>query len=93
MGGVRLVDGTQLSVVTGIDDYSRFCVIAKLVPRATARPVADALLDGLSRHGVPTPLAASPRRVSAGHLPEARRSPVCLIPFQCLLREHWRTDR
>ena len=34
------------------------------------------------------PLAASPRRVIAGHLPEARRSPVCLIPFQCLLREH-----
>lgn len=36
MGGVRLVDGTQLSVVTGIDDHSRFCVIARLVQRATA---------------------------------------------------------
>lgn len=55
MGGVRLSDGTQLSVVTGIDDHSRFWVIAKLVARATARPVCDALLDGLSRHGVPDP--------------------------------------
>jgi hypothetical protein len=26
MGGVRLTDGTGLSVVTGIDDHSRFCV-------------------------------------------------------------------
>jgi len=32
MGGVRLVDGTQLSVVTDIDDHSRFCAIAKLSP-------------------------------------------------------------
>ena len=50
---MRLTDGTQLSVVTGIDDHSRFCVIAKVVARATARPVCDALLEGLSRHGVP----------------------------------------
>jgi transposase len=26
MGGVRLDDGTELKVVTGIDDHSRFCV-------------------------------------------------------------------
>jgi transposase InsO family protein len=47
------MDETQLSVVTGIDDHSRFCVIAKVVARATARSVCDALLEGLSRHGVP----------------------------------------
>lgn len=39
MGGMRLPGGSQLSVVTGIDDHSRFCVIAQLVVRATARPV------------------------------------------------------
>jgi transposase InsO family protein len=53
MGGVRLSNGTQLSAVTGIDDHSRFCVMATLVPRATARPVCDALMQALSRHGVP----------------------------------------
>ncbi len=37
VGGFKLKDGTQLSVVTGIDDHSRYCVIAKLVPRATAK--------------------------------------------------------
>jgi hypothetical protein len=40
MGGVRLSGGTQVSVVTGIDDHSRFCVMAKLVERATANPSA-----------------------------------------------------
>jgi transposase len=53
MGGVRLSNGIQLSVVTGIDDHSRFCVIAKLVERATARPVCDALLEALSTYGIP----------------------------------------
>jgi transposase InsO family protein len=53
MGGVQLADGTSLSVVTGIDDHSRFCVLAKLVPRATAQPVCDALLEALVKHGTP----------------------------------------
>ncbi len=29
MGEVYLADGTKLSVVTGIDDHSRFCVCAR----------------------------------------------------------------
>src|SRR5439155_13567394 len=71
MGGVRLVDGTLLSVVTGIDDHSRFCVIAKVVARATARPVCDALLEGLSRHGVPEQILTDNGKVFTGKL--ARR--------------------
>jgi transposase len=53
VGRIYLSDGTAVSAVTGIDDHSRFCVIAKLVVRATARPVCDALLEGFSRHGIP----------------------------------------
>ena len=53
MGGVRLSNGTRLSVVTGIDDHSPFCVIARLVPRATARPVL-------------TPAAKEPRGAGPG---------------------------
>jgi transposase InsO family protein len=68
MGGVRLTDGTQLSVVTGIDDHSRFCVMAKVVPRATARPVCEALLEGLSRHGVPEQILTDNARVFTGKL-------------------------
>jgi transposase InsO family protein len=53
MGRVHLADGRELKVVTGIDDHSRFVVCAKLVPRATARPVCSALLEALRRHGLP----------------------------------------
>jgi hypothetical protein len=68
MGGVRLVDGTQLSVITGIDDHSRFCVIATLVLRATARPVCDALIEGLHRHGVPEQILTDNAKVFTGKL-------------------------
>jgi hypothetical protein len=68
MGGVRLVDGTQLSVVTGIDDHSRFCVIAKVVARATARPVCDALLEGMSRHGESEQILTDNGKVFTGKL-------------------------
>ena len=53
MGRVHLADGRELKVVTGIDDHSRFVVCAKVVARATARPVCQALAEALARHGVP----------------------------------------
>lgn len=53
MGRVHLADGRECKVVTGIDDHSRFVVCAKVVERATARPVCAALSAALVRHGVP----------------------------------------
>jgi transposase InsO family protein len=53
VGRIYLADGTELSAVTGIDDQSRFCVSARLVVRATARPVCDALAAAMRTHGVP----------------------------------------
>jgi transposase InsO family protein len=53
VGRIHLADGTDLSAVTGIDDHSRFCVCARLVARATARPVCDALAHAMRAHGVP----------------------------------------
>jgi transposase InsO family protein len=53
VGRIFLADGTQLSAVTGVDDHSRFCVCARLVARATARPVCDALAFAMRAHGVP----------------------------------------
>jgi transposase len=40
MGGVVLTDGSELKVVTGVDDHGRFCVAAGLVTRATSKAVA-----------------------------------------------------
>ena len=53
MGGVKLTDGSELKIITGLDDHSRFCVSAFLVSRATARPVCEALALALRRYGVP----------------------------------------
>jgi hypothetical protein len=39
--------------VSGIDDHSRFVVSARVVVRATARPVCDALTRAMRAHGVP----------------------------------------
>jgi transposase InsO family protein len=82
MGGVLLEDGTELKVVTGIDDHSRFCVIAKLVPRATARPVCDALLEGLTAHGIPEQILTDNGKVFTGRL--ARPPAVVAFDRICL---------
>ena len=66
MGGVRLTDGTELKVVTGIDDHSRFCVSAKVVRRATAKPVCDALAEAMRRHGVPDQILTDNGKVFTG---------------------------
>jgi transposase InsO family protein len=56
VGGVMLADGTEAKVVTGVDDHSRFAVIATVVRRATGRAVCLALAEGLSVFGVPEEL-------------------------------------
>lgn len=43
MGGIELSDGSELKVVTGVDDHSRFCVAAGLVRRATSKAVGCSL--------------------------------------------------
>src|SRR5215218_4218689 len=58
VGGVWLVDTAtgmlrEAKVVTGVDDHSRYCVIASVVERATARAVCLALAAALSKYGVP----------------------------------------
>ena len=66
MGGVWLTDGTELKVVTGIDDHSRFCVSAMVVRRATARPTCDALAEAMRRHGVPDQILTDNGKVFTG---------------------------
>ena len=58
VGGVWLVDVAtgvlrEAKVVTGVDDHSRFCVIASVVERATGRAVCLAFAAALARFGVP----------------------------------------
>jgi transposase InsO family protein len=66
MGRVFLADGAEVKVVTGIDDHARFIVSAKVVVRATARPVCQALTEALARHGVPEQILTDNGRVFTG---------------------------
>src|SRR4051812_8225721 len=56
--GPRLVDaGTgevrDGRIVTGLDDHSRYCVLARVVERATGRAVCLAFSEALQRFGAP----------------------------------------
>jgi transposase InsO family protein len=52
-GSLFLADGTECKVVTGIDDHSRYCVIATVVRRATGRAVCAAFAAALRVYGCP----------------------------------------
>jgi transposase InsO family protein len=43
----------EARIVTGVDDHSRFCVMARVVERATGRQVCLAFADALQRFGAP----------------------------------------
>jgi transposase InsO family protein len=66
MGGVLLDDDTELKVVTGIDDHSRFCVAAGLVQRATSKAVCEVFAEALRRYGIPDEVLTDNGKVFTG---------------------------
>ena len=68
LGHIKLASGMRIAVVTGIDDHSRFCVIAKVEARATARPVCEALLEALNTYGIPEQILTDNGKVFTGRL-------------------------
>jgi transposase InsO family protein len=68
MGGIWLADGRELKAVTGIDDHSRFCVMAALVERANARAVCRIFTAALDRYGSPEELLTDNGKVFTGRL-------------------------
>jgi hypothetical protein len=82
--GVRLSDGSRPSVVTGIDDHSRFCVCAKVVARATATPVCEALLEAMENHGWPEAILSDNGKVFTGRFGPGKG----LVRFDRICSEH-----
>jgi transposase InsO family protein len=68
MGGIWLTDGRELKVVTGIDDHSRFCVLAGLVERANARSVCQVFVAALEQYGLPEEVLTDNGKVFTGRL-------------------------
>ena len=54
VGGVPLADGRRCKLVTGIDDHSRFVVIAQVVAVPSGRAVCETFTAAMRRYGVPS---------------------------------------
>ena len=84
VGGIHLADRVEVKCVTGIDDNSRFVVSAMLMPRATARPVCDALLAALRRHGIPEQILTDNGKVFTGRFGPRGSSAEVLFDRICV---------
>jgi transposase len=69
-----LTVGTEVKIVTGIDDHSRFCVLAKAVMRATARPVCWPFVDAMRVYGIPEEVLTRQRQGVHRPVPQAGRA-------------------
>ena len=66
VGGFLLADGTTAKALTGVDDHSRFCVSARLMPRERTQLVCDGFSAALHRFGAPEQVLTDNGRVFTG---------------------------
>jgi transposase InsO family protein len=84
VGGFLLADGTSAKALTGIDDHSRFCVSARLMPRERTQLVCDGFVAAMRAHGVPQQVLTDNGKVFTGKF---ARPPVDVL-FDRLCREN-----
>jgi transposase InsO family protein len=85
-----LAAGTEVKIVTGLDDHSRYCVIARAVMRATARPVCRAFVEAMTVYGVPEEVLTDNGTVFTGRFIKPRPAEVL---FERICRENGITAR
>ena len=84
VGGFLLANGSRAKALTGIDDHSRFCVSAALMPRERTQPVCDAFAASLRAHGVPQQVLTDNGRVFTGRF----NHPPVEVLFDRICREN-----
>jgi len=85
-----LAGGAEVKIVTGLDDHSRYCVIARAVLRATARPVCRAFVEAMAVYGVPEEVLTDNGTVFTGRFIRPRPAEVL---FERICRENGITQR
>ena len=85
-----LADGRECKIITGIDDHSRFCVIAAVVLRATARAVCLAFTAAMAEYGIPAEVLAGNGKQFTGRFGKPRPAEVL---FERICRENGITQR
>ena len=76
VGSCLLTNGRELKVVTGVDDHSRYCVIATVVPRGTARAVCAAFVKALVEYGCPEQVLTDNGKQFTGRFTKPRPAEV-----------------
>jgi transposase InsO family protein len=66
VGGIGLADGSSVKALTGLDDHSRYCVSAALMPAERTRAVCDGLAATLRRYGLPQQLLTDNGKLFTG---------------------------
>jgi transposase InsO family protein len=75
-GSVFLADGAELKLISGLDDCSRFCVIAAVVRRATGRAVCRAFVAAMAVYGIPDEVLTDNGKVFTGRFGKPRPAEV-----------------
>jgi transposase InsO family protein len=75
-GSVFLADGTECKLISGIDDHSRFCVIATVVRRATGRAVCRAFVAAMRVYGIPQEVLSDNGKQFTGRFGKPRPAEV-----------------
>jgi transposase InsO family protein len=82
--GFLLADGTHAKALTGVDDHSRFCVSAKLMPRERTQAVCDGFSSALRAYGVPAQVLTDNGKVFTGRFAQ----PPVEVLFDRICREN-----
>jgi transposase InsO family protein len=85
-----LASGRECKVITGIDDHSRYCVIAAVVYRATGRAVCAAFVAAMREYGVPAEVLSDNGKQFTGRFGKPRPAEVL---FERICRENGITQR
>jgi transposase InsO family protein len=75
-GSVFLADGSECKLISGIDDHSRFCVIATVVRRATGRAVCRAFVAAMRIYGTPDEVLSDNGKQFTGRFGKPRPAEV-----------------
>jgi len=90
MGGVFLADGREFKLVTGIDDHSRFIVIAKVIANQSGRAVCTAFAEAMTAYGVPSEVLTDNGKQFTGRYTKPAPAEVL---FERICRENGITAR
>ncbi|MEU6768121.1 IS481 family transposase [Streptomyces sp. NPDC046853] len=90
VSGVFLADGRECKLVTGIDDCSRFIVIATVLIQPTGRAVCQAFIEAMRRFGVPSEVLTDNGKQFTGRYSKPMPAEVM---FERVCRENGITQR